>query len=208
MNRYLVALAATADQVEARADELNRLDAVAGDGDLGVTMGRAASVVRDLLAELDGQTLAQALKAMGLTIARNAPSTCGTLLATGLLSASRSVEATVEASAHTTATLLAAASAAITERGGAETGAKTLLDALVPAATASAKAADEGATLDATLVTAASAAELGAESTVEMRARFGRAGWLADRSAGHEDAGARLIAIIFRAFSDGLQTQE
>jgi hypothetical protein len=32
-----------------------------------------------------------------------------------------------------------------------------------------------------------------------MPARVGRAGWLADRAAGNEDAGARLVAMAFRA---------
>jgi hypothetical protein len=32
-----------------------------------------------------------------------------------------------------------------------------------------------------------------------MAAKVGRAGWLADRAAGHEDAGARLIALVVLA---------
>jgi hypothetical protein len=32
-----------------------------------------------------------------------------------------------------------------------------------------------------------------------MTATVGRAGWLADRARGHEDAGARLIALAFAA---------
>jgi hypothetical protein len=32
-----------------------------------------------------------------------------------------------------------------------------------------------------------------------MAAKVGRAGWLADRAAGHEDAGARLLAMAFEA---------
>jgi hypothetical protein len=35
-----------------------------------------------------------------------------------------------------------------------------------------------------------------------MAAKVGRAGWLADRAAGHEDAGARLVALAIRAASD------
>jgi hypothetical protein len=34
-----------------------------------------------------------------------------------------------------------------------------------------------------------------------MAATIGRAGWLAERAKGHEDAGARLIALIFEAAS-------
>jgi hypothetical protein len=32
-----------------------------------------------------------------------------------------------------------------------------------------------------------------------MEATTGRAGWLADRARGHEDAGARLAAIVLEA---------
>jgi hypothetical protein len=32
-----------------------------------------------------------------------------------------------------------------------------------------------------------------------MAAKVGRAGWLADRAAGNEDAGARLVAMAFAA---------
>ena len=43
------------------------------------------------------------------------------------------------------------------------------------------------------------AADEGAEATATMAAKVGRAGWLADRAAGHEDAGARLVAMALRA---------
>jgi hypothetical protein len=35
--------------------------------------------------------------------------------------------------------------------------------------------------------------------SVTRALRRGRAGWLADRAAGHEDAGARLVAMAFGA---------
>ena len=34
-----------------------------------------------------------------------------------------------------------------------------------------------------------------------MQPKFGRAGWLQERSMGHEDAGARMIAILFDALA-------
>jgi dihydroxyacetone kinase len=46
---------------------------------------------------------------------------------------------------------------------------------------------------------AATAADAGARATASMAAKVGRAGWLAERAAGHEDAGARLIAVAFAA---------
>jgi dihydroxyacetone kinase-like protein len=74
-----------------------------------------------------------------------------------------------------------------------------MLDALDPAVTAYRAAIDGGATLGAALSAAAAAADAGARATAGMEATTGRAGWLADRARGHEDAGARLVAIVLSA---------
>lgn len=201
---YLVpVLRAVAEAVRASADELNRLDARAGDGDLGVTMRTGASIVLDLLPALEGSTTAETLKACGLALARGAPSTAGTLVASGLLRAGREAETRdPEDPAVTLAALLRAACQGIGERGKAEVGSKTMLDALVPAAEAAERTAAVNASVREVVAAAAAAAEEGARATTTMRAVHGRAGWLAERSVGHEDAGARLIAICLRAAAD------
>ena len=71
--------------------------------------------------------------------------------------------------------------------------------ALVPAAQAATTSAHEGASLLEALDAAAAAADRGAQATRSMVPRLGRAGWLPERSAGHEDAGARMVAIILLA---------
>jgi dihydroxyacetone kinase-like protein len=53
--------------------------------------------------------------------------------------------------------------------------------------------------LEDAIIAAAQAADEGARATAAMQARHGRAGWLVERSAGHEDGGARLIAILLAA---------
>ena len=195
-----------AERVASSADELNRLDAQAGDGDLGVTMRTAATLVTDLLPTLDAAPPGEALRACGLALARGAPSTAGTLVASALLRAAKTVE---EAEAETSppavvAVLLESAAAGVRERGKAEVGSKTMLDALVPAAEAAREAASRGASIEILMDAAALAAENGSRQTRSMRPLHGRAGWLADRSAGHEDAGARLIAIALRAAADAV----
>jgi dihydroxyacetone kinase-like protein len=85
----------------------------------------------------------------------------------------------------------------IQQRGKAQVGDKTMLDALDPAAAALREAAARQTPLAAALASAAAAARSGAEATRGMRARVGRAGWLADRSEGNVDAGAFLVALIF-----------
>jgi phosphoenolpyruvate---glycerone phosphotransferase subunit DhaL len=192
----IAVIAAVAVRVRDAADELNQLDAQAGDGDLGVTMSTAATPVLALLPTCDASGPDEVLKACGVTIAREAPSTCGTLVATALLRAGAALHADEQLSVGR---LLEHGAAAVMARGKAEPGSKTLLDALVPATEAALRAEAAGASLRHVLEVAASAAEAGARSTLSMRPRHGRAGWLAERSIGHEDAGAHLIAIAMRA---------
>jgi phosphoenolpyruvate---glycerone phosphotransferase subunit DhaL len=198
MSRLLIGLGKVAEEVAASATQLNELDAQAGDGDLGVTMTTAARTVLNLLPSLEGQAAGDVLRACGAAVAREAPSTSGTLVATGLLRAARAARS-AEGDAATVAAMLGEAQQGIEERGKAELGSKTMLDALAPAVESARLAAEKGLGVEAALVAAAEAADRGALSTPSMRPRHGRAGWLAERSAGHEDAGARLVAIILAA---------
>ena len=180
-------------------EELNQLDGVAGDGDLGVTAGRAADALVELAPTLDGLDATDAAKAIGMALARRVPSTGGTLIAFALLAAARVDAGDGEPVVDLVGRMLEAARDEIAARGKVRPGDRTMLDAVGPAAAAFRATADRGASVASCLAAAADAAEAGATSTVHMEATTGRAGWLADRARGHEDAGARLIAVIFRA---------
>ncbi|MGI9145624.1 MAG: DAK2 domain-containing protein [Chloroflexota bacterium] len=191
-----------ADDVITAQAELNQLDAVAGDGDLGLTMTTAAEAIKALQPDLEDLDLAPALKRCGAELARKAPSTSGTLLATALLRAGAAAQQDSAAPATPVALLarmVAAAVDGIQQRGKAKPGDKTLLDALVPASEALRHASDTGGDLPSALRDAADAAAMGAAETRQLRPRVGRASWLADRSEGHEDAGAHLVALVFRS---------
>jgi dihydroxyacetone kinase-like protein len=188
--------------IEQARDELNRLDAAAGDGDLGLTMTAAAQGAAALAerGELDGKPLAEALRALGRELARCAPSTSGTLLARGLLQAGR------EAGDHAddppvgrAAALVRAGIAGIQKAGKAQPGDRTMLDALTPLAEALQSAADRGEPPAAAAAAAAEAARAGAESTKDLEPKVGRASWIPDRARGNVDAGAHAVAIIAEA---------
>jgi phosphoenolpyruvate---glycerone phosphotransferase subunit DhaL len=195
-----VVLAVVAALSESR-ELLNRLDGVAGDGDLGVTAGRAAEALTELAPTLAESTAAEALKAVGMTLARRAPSTGGTLLAFACLAAGK-VEPGVDPDVRrAVADHLAAARDEVARRGKVTPGDRTMLDALDPAVVAFGIAVDGDRDLGSCLAAAAAAADAGATATTGMEPTTGRAGWLADRARGHEDAGARLVAIVFAAIS-------
>jgi dihydroxyacetone kinase-like protein len=89
----------------------------------------------------------------------------------------------------------------VTSLGRASPGDKTMLDALVPALGA-VRAAAPGRPLPGVLDDAAAAAEAGALATIPLVARKGRASYLGERSAGHEDPGAASSALLLRALAD------
>jgi dihydroxyacetone kinase-like protein len=199
-------LGAVATGAAASADILNELDGVAGDGDMGVTVTTASRLLGEVLPTLESAPPAEVLRTCGLTLARGAPSTIGTLVATGFLRASRVAETLPVGGSPTAALagLLAAAADGIRERGGAERGSKTVLDALMPAVEAAQEATASEISLRSALRRIAEAADAGAKATATMQAIHGRAGWLAERSSGHEDAGARFAAIALRAALDAV----
>jgi dihydroxyacetone kinase len=190
---------AIATDLLGRKDELNRLDGVAGDGDLGLTMTAAANALLELTPSLESLPEADAIRRCGTEIARRAPSTGGTLIAFALMAAAKAGVAAEAPPLERAAAYLDAAAASIAQRGQVEPGDRTILDALNPATLAIRRAADAGLDPPAAAREAAVAADAGARATATMAAKVGRAGWLADRAAGHEDAGARLIAMAFAA---------
>jgi phosphoenolpyruvate---glycerone phosphotransferase subunit DhaL len=92
----------------------------------------------------------------------------------------------------------------VQRRGKAEAGDKTMLDALLPAAGALRAAAGAGATLAEALDDAADAAEEGMFATVPLVARKGRASYLGERSAGHQDPGATSTWLLFAAAAQAM----
>src|SRR5262249_10221739 len=157
------------------APMLNELDAYAGDGDLGITMSNAARAVVEILPAMEGKSPEETLRSCGTVIAQRAPSTAGTLVASGFLRAARAASESNSADAKALFRALDAARAGIAERGKAEPGSKTMLDAIAPAVHAVSACDAELMSLRACLDAAASAAEAGALATVDMRPRYGRA---------------------------------
>ena len=192
-------LRAVATALPEHRDELNRLDGVAGDGDLGLTVTTACRALLDLAPSLEAMTEAAAIRACGMEIAKKAPSTGGTLIAFAFMGAAKAPVDPGAPAPERAAAYLEAAAATIAQRGQVAPGDRTMLDALQPGADALRTAAGAGRAGSAAAQAAAAAADAGAGATATMAAKVGRAGWLAERAAGHEDAGARLMAMAIMA---------
>ena len=196
---FVALLRAVAGELPEHRDELNRLDGVAGDGDLGLTVAAACRALLDLAPALEALPEPEAIRKAGLEIARRAPSTGGTLIAFALMAAAKADVPPDAPPVARAAAYLDAATQSLAERGKVARGDRTMLDALGPAAEAVSDAAKRGDDPSTAAAEAARAADDGATATATMAAKVGRAGWLAERAAGHEDAGARLVALAFAA---------
>jgi dihydroxyacetone kinase-like protein len=102
------------------------------------------------------------------------------------------------------AAMIAAGVEGVRARGKAELGDKTMIDALSPARDALTEAARDGSTFGAALSAAASAAEEGMKATIPLVARKGRASYLGERSAGHQDPGATSSWMLMRTAAETL----
>jgi dihydroxyacetone kinase-like protein len=193
----------TADEVFARRSELNELDRQIGDGDHGENMARGFTAViarLDALEEPLGQ-VGDVLKLIATTLMSKVGGAAGPLYGTAYLRAAK-VTAVPTLDAPAVVAMFEAALEGIVARGKATTGEKTMVDAWTPAVEASVAAAGGGADAAAILLMAASAAELGAVATIPLVATKGRASYLGERSAGHQDPGATSSAIVLRAAAD------
>lgn len=188
-------------RTEQMQPELDRLDAVVGDGDTGVTMVLGwRAVAEDLAAsppDSPGAALRQAAESFACV-----GGTAGPLWGTALLHAGRAVADEPEIDAADAARAAAAAAAGMIERGRCEEGMKTIVDAMAPAARALEEAASEGAVLGEALLLASQAASKACEDTALLRPQRGRAARLPERSRGHVDPGAAACAIFWAALAN------
>lgn len=189
---------AVAKALEESEPHLTALDSAAGDGDLGFSMLRGATALRELQdsAWADAPT---ALSAVGDALRRALGGSSGPLYAAALLRAARHVGPAPALREWSEA--FRAAVEEITELGGAVPGDRTMQDALWPAAEALSAAQSQGKPAAEAWQACVQAAEAGAQSTAQMQPRRGRASYLGDRAVGTPDAGAVAVTIWLKALT-------
>ncbi|RJL34099.1 dihydroxyacetone kinase subunit L [Bailinhaonella thermotolerans] len=176
-----------AARVAADRDRLTQLDSAIGDGDHGHNLDRGMRAALQAVEDLgETATAGEVLAAAGKALIAKTGGASGPLYGGALRAMGRSLDESGDLAAA-----LRAGCDAVRKLGGAAVGDKTMVDALEPAV----KAYEETCDLEVT----ADAATTGAESTMTLRARKGRASYLGERSVGHLDPGAASTALLIRA---------
>lgn len=191
-------IAAAAQQVMDRADELTALDQAIGDGDHGINMKRGCGEVLSQLDAIAARPTGEALKALGMALVMKIGGASGPLYGSLFMGMGKAL-GDRNATEALLPEIVASGVDAVAARGRSTVGEKTMLDVLGPVRDAISAGGPNLA------VRVREAAERGAAATIPMRANKGRAAFLGERSVGHMDPGARSSQIIVEALSPFLE---
>jgi phosphoenolpyruvate---glycerone phosphotransferase subunit DhaL len=191
-----------AAEVAANRAYLTKLDGAIGDGDHGTNMDRGMKKVLERLEATDGDDIGASLKAVGMALVSSVGGAAGPLYWTFFLQMGQATAGKSEIDLAGFTDALDAGVQGVIKRGKAEPGDKTMLDALGPALEALRGAGDDD--VAAALGRAAEAAREGMEATVPMVARKGRASYLGERSAGHQDPGATSSHLLLKTVAEAV----
>lgn len=190
-----------ADVLDENKEFLTDLDREIGDGDHGINMARGFDEVKAKEEVLAGKDVGSLLKTVGMTLVSKVGGSAGPLYGTAFMKAGAAVGNTAEIGIADLVKALEAGIEGVKARGKSTTGEKTMLDSMVPALQAMQQALAENASADAVLSAGVEAAKEGVEATKPMIATKGRASYLGERSAGHQDPGATSFALILETIA-------
>lgn len=202
---WIRAFAAT---VAENKDYLTELDSAIGDADHGINMNRGMQAVLGKLDAGEAADVGALLKTVGMTLVSTVGGASGPLYGTLFLQMGTSAAGKPDLSDDDWAAALAAGVAGVQRRGKAELGDKTMIDALVPGVEAVRSALADGSALDEALRRSAEAAREGMTATIPLVARKGRASYLGERSADHQDPGATSSWLLLRTAAETLAAKD
>jgi dihydroxyacetone kinase-like protein len=181
---------------------LTDLDSAIGDADHGINMDRGMQAVVAKLDAAPAGDIGGLFKAVGMTLVSTVGGAGGPLYGTLFIRLGGATEGKAELEADDWSAALDAAVEGVRARGKAEPNDKTMVDALIPGREAFAAAVADGASFAEALQRSASGAETGMASTIPLVARKGRASYLGERSAGHQDPGATSSYLLLKTAAD------
>jgi phosphoenolpyruvate---glycerone phosphotransferase subunit DhaL len=177
---------------------LTQLDSAIGDADHGINMDRGMKAALAKLEAVEGEDIGGLLKTVGMTLVSTVGGAGGPLYGTLFLQMGTATAGKSELEPADWAAALDGAVNGVHMRGKADVGDKTMIDALTPARDSFRAALADGASFTEALGRSAEAAEEGMRATIPLVARKGRASYLGERSAGHQDPGATSSYLLIK----------
>ena len=195
-NNVLEWIRAYAEVIAENKEYLTELDSAIGDADHGANMHRGFKAVLEKLPDNEDKDIGKILMGVGMALLSKVGGAGGPLYSTVFIQMGKSIDGKTEFELADWTDALEAATQGVVRLGKASPGDKTMVDALTPAVEALKQAVEEGLTLGEGLEKSAKAAEEGMIATIPLVARKGRASYLGERSAGHQDPGATSTFLL------------
>ena len=193
---------AYATALNANKDYLTQLDSDIGDGDHGANMDRGFQAVLAKLPGVADKDIGAIFKTTGMTLVSTVGGAGGPLYGTFFMQMGTATAGKMEITLADWATAVKAGVDGVVMRGKANLGDKTMVDALTPGLDALNTAQANGKSLPDALRQSAAAAEKGMIDTIPLVARKGRASYLGERSAGHQDPGATSSHLLLKTAAE------
>jgi len=196
-------LRTAAEKIKTNRDYLSKLDSATGDGDHGTAVYKVADAITASIDKDASKDIKTLLKDMGWAVMSTDAGSTSPLYGSLFMGMSESITSAGALDCTAFVKMLEQGVAKLRKNTKAEVGGKTMIDTLVPAMAAIRAAADAGKGLAQALSDGADAAAKGAESTKAMKATFGRAKNIGERSIGHIDPGATSMSLLFTGIKEG-----
>lgn len=181
---------------------LIELDTAMGDADLGLTMSKIFSEASTQLKIVDESDVGKLLFKAGMIMANAAPSTMGTLMASGFMEVGKTLKGKTNMDIQDWVLFAQSFKEGIAKRGKAEVGQKTILDVLDPVAKA--LEAEQFTTVGDVLKKAEEVAKVSLEDTKKLQAQHGRGAYYGEKSIGHQDAGATVAQLMYQGMRESI----
>lgn len=196
-----------ANTIDDKADELGRIDSVAGDGDHGIGMKRGADAAADTAEEEAGKGagVKTTLQTAAQSWADKAGGTSGALWGVMLKAIASVLSDQNKPTGEDIKKGVAKASQNLMNIGKAKVGDKTMVDSIVPFATT---LNDSASKLPQAWKEAADAATKAADATKDMLPRMGRAKNHGEHDLGTPDPGAVSFAYIVESLVPEFEGRE
>lgn len=195
-------LSRLAQVLREQRDYLTQLDSAIGDADHGINMERGFKAVVEKIQFQAEADIGSLLKLVGTTLVSTVGGASGPLYGTAFLRAGMALAGKCELDGAAYVALLEAAVGGVQARGKARAGEKTMLDALLPALASAQEARAAHQDIAEIARRASAAAEQGMLATIPLVATKGRASYLGERSAGHQDPGATSSWLMLRTLAE------
>ena len=189
-----------AEKMKQDLDVLAELDGLSGDGDLGESIEKSANAIIHTVGSCDYKNIGELFMKVSIAMNKAAPSTLGTLLAGAVMAVAKEMKGKETLEEKDVIHIPKTMAESIKEKGKAGLGDKTILDALIPMSEVIENEFIKGADVRMCFHQGAAAAVKGAESTIGMIPKAGRAQWIGERVKQYPDGGAVFCAKVAQLF--------